>query len=307
MRNSIKLLAVGSALALSFSTASLQAAGGGGGGGGSPSQSAPRYDATAEYQKGISALQAKDYKAAVKSFKRSLSVASRNANAQYLLGFSYMQLGNHKKAKQSLEKAIKYDSDLIDAHRDLAITYHKLGDTEKASDALGKLTVKQTECGDGCAEKDRLNAAISAVKQAMNGDQQVSLGLPEEFGMTDGASSDAMYLSAVSLINEGRFEAALSELDQAGKSFGPHPDVLTYIGYANRKMKRYDVAEDYYQRALAVAPNHLGAIEYYGELKVERGDLTGAQANLTRLEKLCSFGCYEAEELRRWIVEAQSS
>ncbi|MEM9575138.1 MAG: tetratricopeptide repeat protein, partial [Pseudomonadota bacterium] len=91
------------------------------------------------------------------------------------------------------------------------------------------------------------------------------------------------------------------------KSFGPHPDVLTYIGFANRKMKRFDVAENYYQRALTVAPNHLGAIEYYGELKVERGDLQGAKAHLARLEKLCQFGCYEAEELRRWIAQAQSS
>lgn len=310
MRNSIKLLAVGSALALSLSAVSLQAAGGGGGGGfsgGGPSQSAPRYDATAEYQKGVAHLKAENYKGAIKSFKRSLSVASRNANAQYLLGFSYMQLGNHKKARKPLERAVKYNADLIDAHRDLAITYHKLGNAEKANAALGTLTAKQTACGDSCAQKDQLSAAVTAVQQSMNGTEQASLGLPAGFGMETDKTSDAIYLSAVSLINEGRYDDALSELDEAGKTFGPHPDVLTYIGFANRKMKRFDVAEDYYQRALAVAPNHLGAIEYYGELKVERGDMAGAQAHLTRLEQLCAFGCYEAEELRRWIVEAQSS
>lgn len=306
MRKFALILTIGTALSLSTQ---LSAAGGGGGGGGfsgGPSSSAPRYDATAEYQKGVTQLKAKDYKGAVKSLKRSLSVASRNANAQYLLGFAYLRLDNPKKAKKPLEKAIKYNPNLIDAHRDLAIAYHKLGNTDKANDALGKLTAKQTSCADTCAEKDEIAAAVTAVKKAMSGSEQASI-LPEAFGMNGTDNNDAVYLSAVSLINEGKYETALLELDDAAKTFGPHPDVLTYIGFANRKLKRFDVAEGYYQRALAVAPNHLGAIEYYGELKVERGDLSGAKAHLTRLEQLCSFGCYEAEELRRWIVEAQRS
>ena len=110
MKRSFKLLMAGSVLAFSLSTAGVQAAGGGGGGGmagGGVSNSAPRYDASAEYQKGVAALKAEDYKNAIKAFKRSLSVASRNANAQYLLGFSYIQLGNHKKAKKPLERAVK--------------------------------------------------------------------------------------------------------------------------------------------------------------------------------------------------------
>lgn len=308
MRRSALILTLGTALSLSFGTSQLSAAGGGGGSGfsGGPTNSAPRYDATAEYQKGVTQLKAKDYKGAIKSLKRSLSVASRNANAQYLLGFAYMQLGNHKKARKPLEKAVKYNPNLIDAHRDLAITYHKLGDADKADSLLGKLTAKQTNCADACSEKDELAAAVKAVQEAMNGAEQAAV-LPKSFGIKNGNDSDAVYLSAVSLINEGKYEAALDELDAAGRSFGPHPDVLTYIGFANRKMQRYDVAENYYQRALAVAPNHLGAIEYYGELKVERGDLQGAKAHLVRLEKLCQFGCYEAEELRRWIAQAQSS
>ena len=30
---------------------------------------------------------------------------------------------------------------------------------------------------------------------------------------------------------------------------GPHPDVLTYLGFANRKLKHYDAAEAYYREA----------------------------------------------------------
>ena len=307
MRKTTKLYGIGSALALAFSTTGLLAAGGGGGGGSAPSQSAPRYDATAEYQKGVAYLKADNFKAAAKAFKRSVSVASRNPNAQYLLGLSYLKMGQHKKARKPFEKAIKYNANMIEAHRDLAITYHALGSADKAQSTLDGLVAKQTACGDSCAQKAKLGAAVSAVQKAMNGQEQAGLQVPHGFGLSETKTGDAVYLSAVSLINEGRYEEALSELENAGRSFGPHPDILTYIGFANRKMKNFAIAEDYYQRALAVAPNHLGAIEYYGELKVERGDMEGAKHHLARLEGLCAFGCYEAEELRRWITEAQSS
>jgi hypothetical protein len=51
----------------------------------------------------------------------------------------------------------------------------------------------------------------------------------------------------------------------------------------------------------------IGALEYYGELKLERGDLAGAKVHLAKLEAICGFGCHEVDELRRWIVEGRSS
>ena len=98
-----------------------------------------------------------------------------------------------------------------------------------------------------------------------------------------------------------RSDAARNALDAARQSFGPHPDILTYQGYTWRKLGALDRAETYYKQALAIAPNHRGATEYYGELKVERGDLAGARALLARLDHICAFDCAEAEELRRWI------
>ena len=32
-----------------------------------------------------------------------------------------------------------------------------------------------------------------------------------------------------------------------------------------------------------------------------RGDIAGARLMLARLDKLCAYGCADAEELRRWI------
>jgi hypothetical protein len=34
---------------------------------------------------------------------------------------------------------------------------------------------------------------------------------------------------------------------------------------------------------------------------IERGDMAGAKRMLAKLDTLCTFGCAEAEDLRRWI------
>ena len=301
------VLAAGIAAALSIAASGALAApgGGGGGGGGSvPSGSTPRYDPAAEYQKGVEALKAEDYKAAITAFKRVQQAAPRNAAANYLLGLSYMQSGDLKKARKPLEQAVKYDEAMIAAWRDLAIVQHKLGEAEAASASLDALLAKQTGCGEGCAQKAEIDAAVAAVQAATQGQD---MALDERLRGFGAAEGDAAYLGAVGLINEERYDEALAALDGASRAFGPHPDVLTYIGFAHRKLGRYAEAEDHYRRALAVAPDHLGAIEYYGELKVERGDLAGAREHWARLEALCGFGCYEAEELGRWIAEAERS
>jgi Flp pilus assembly protein TadD len=114
-------------------------------------------------------------------------------------------------------------------------------------------------------------------------------------------TGDGAYLTAVALINERRWADAWAALDRAARVLGPHPDILTYRGYVLRRMGELDAAEGWYRAALAIAPDHRGATEYYGELKVQRGDLSGARAMLARLDAQCAFGCPEAEELRRWI------
>lgn len=297
------VVVLGAATTLALNPSSAIAAGGSS----SPSSSAPKYDASAEYQKGVKALKAKNNKAAVKAFKRSLSVAPRNANAQYLLGVSYVGMNDYKKARKPLEKAVKYNGKLIGAHRDLAITYHKLNMAKKAKASLNKLTAKDSACGSSCADKDELTKAIAKVQATMNGGGSASYQPADSIEFASIGNGDVAYMGAVALINEKKYEAAIADLQLASMTFGPHPDILTYLGFANRKLKNFESAEQYYQAALAVAPEHRGATEYYGELMVERGDLAGAKKKLARLENLCGFGCYEAEELRRWIGEASVS
>ncbi|CAN5255377.1 hypothetical protein BH10PSE13_BH10PSE13_05860 [soil metagenome] len=280
---------------------------GGGGGGGdsmssqSPSESAPLYDPVVEYKKGVAAYEAKDFKTATTALKHVVQTAPRHAPAQYLLGSSLLQLGDAKGARKPLEAAVKVDDKMIDAHRDLGIAYAKLGDAAKAGAQRDALASMKTSCAATCSDAPQLDAAIQAVEAALAGSPQASLS-PSR--IAPASNVDAVYVAAVGLINEGRYQPAIDMLQGALVSAGPHPDLLTYLGFANRKMKRYEEARYWYEAALAVAPDHRGAIEYYGELKLEMGDVTGARQHLARLDTMCRFGCQQADELRAMMRRA---
>ncbi len=263
-----------------------------------PSESAPQYDPAAEYQKGIAAYQAQNFKGAVIAFRHVVDVATTHAPAVYLLGSSYLQMGDFKKAKRPLEQAVRYDDAMIDAHRDLGIVAAKLGDVAKATEQRDVLAGRKTTCGSTCADAASLDAAIAAVGAAMAGSPQA---LAPARSIAPLGSIDAIYVSAVSKINEHRYDEAITELESSLWTAGPHPDILTYLGFANRKLHRYDKARAWYEMALVVAPDHRGALEYYGELKLELGDVAGAKQHLARLDTLCGFGCQQADELRHWI------
>lgn len=281
----------------------LMAAASGGMGGGStmPSQSGPSYDPTEEYRKGLAAMDAKDYRTAKSAFDRVIAVAPKDAMTQYYAGMARAGLDDWKGARKFFDKAVKLDPNQVAAWKQLGIAQAKSGEADKAAETLAGIKARAATCG-ACANAAALKDAETAVAAAMAGTPAASTA-PLLFSPQAG---DARYLEAVALINEKRFDAAIESLQAARASFGPHPDILTYLGFANRKLKRFDVAEDYYRQALAVAPTHRGATEYFGELMVERGDLSGARTMLAKLDAQCRFGCAEAEELRAWIAAGRS-
>jgi tetratricopeptide (TPR) repeat protein len=289
-------------------TANALASGGGSSTPSMPSASTPQYDPAVEFKSGLDAMKASRFKDAQRAFDRVLAVDSRHVQANFMAGFSRTSLGNDKAAKRYYEKAIKYDPDFILARRELALSHIRLDDRERAAAILADLKQRATACADTCPQAADLKAAISALEAAI----APSAPPPAADGKSAGQFvpspklGDRAYLQAIGLINEHRYDDAIAQLQDASLAFGPHPDILTYLGFANRKLGRLDVAEGYYRQALAVAPRHVGATEYYGELMVERGDLVGARRMLVKLEDYCDFGCAEVDELRRWIVVAQS-
>ena len=268
----------------------------------SPSMSAPEFDAAAEYRAGIDALKASRFADAKKSFAKVLGVAPTDANANFLAGLADAGLSDFRAAARHYERATKSDGKMVEAHQELAVTYLKLGQRDKAEAELAKLQKLDADCKGTCENAQSLKDAITSVQAALAAPPQARLETqpPLLFASADGG--DRAYVEAVSLINEHRYGEAITALERARAAFGAHPDILTYLGFANRKLHHYELAENYYRQALAAEPTHKGATEYYGELMVERGNIAGARAMLGRLDAMCTFGCAEADELRQWIA-----
>lgn len=310
MRESAKLRFVPMVIAaalLGLAAPLAAAGGGGGGGGGMPSQSAPQYDPVVEFSAGTAAMQAHNYAEAKRRFDHVLTVNPRDANTNYLTGMARIGLNDAKGAVRYFEKAVKADGTMLAAHKQLGLAYAASGKGDKAQIELDALKAKVTQCGATCPDAAGLQDAITAISAAIAGTPQASIDPATSLVFASAAEGDHAYLEAVGLINQHRYQDAIASLNRAQRSFGAHPDILTYLGFANRKLKNYDLAESYYRQALAIAPQHRGATEYYGELMVERGDLAGARRKLAALDTMCSFGCYEAEELRHWIATVHGS
>ena len=263
-----------------------------------PSSAAPQIDPVVEYKKGIKHLNAQRYKKAERAFRKVLKVSKKNANTHYVLALAYIGQDKLPKARKSLVRAVKYDADMAEARGRLAYVYNKLGDTENAVEQKQILLDQQAKCGD--CEKQ---AAIAKALAIIEGSSAALFDLQE---LMDTHAGDLAYIEAIGLINRGSYKEALALLAKAAKAFGPHPDVLTYQGFANRKMGQKEQAYRFYQAALTVDPQHRGANEYLGEYFVEMNNLPAAKDQLATLHSICHFGCEEAEELGRWITAAES-
>ena len=114
-------------------------------------------------------------------------------------------------------------------------------------------------------------------------------------------SDPAWLTQARSSIKAEKYDQAIQQLQSANEASSA--DWNNLMGYSLRKKQPPDLAgaEKYYQAALKIDPNHRGALEYYGMLKLTIKDLPGAEALLARLDKVCTFGCEEYSDLKEAI------
>lgn len=93
------------------------------------------------------------------------------------------------------------------------------------------------------------------------------------------------FWAAHALIQKGDYEAGMTALHALGSD--DHPDVATYLGYANRKLGRYDEAKYWYDKALAADPNHTRTWAYYGMWHLEQGNRLKAEDYLQKIGSIC--------------------
>ena len=103
------------------------------------------------------------------------------------------------------------------------------------------------------------------------------------------------------LIAAKNFSAALTSLQAADKTFPNNADINNLLGYSARNLKQYKPAATYYAKALKIDPNHLGALEYQGELFMLTKKTSDAKKNLAKLKSLCGVNCEEYIDLKKAI------
>ena len=100
----------------------------------------------------------------------------------------------------------------------------------------------------------------------------------------------AGYHTAYSLIyNKSDYVAGIAALQALG--YDDNADVATLIGYASRKLGRYDDAKAWYERALAADPNHAVTWSYYGMWQAEQGNVLKAKDDLEKVRLICGTDC----------------
>ncbi|MDA3036665.1 MAG: tetratricopeptide repeat protein [Actinomycetota bacterium] len=112
----------------------------------------------------------------------------------------------------------------------------------------------------------------------------------------------SVFLSeADALIKQKNFTAALNLLKQANKSYANNADINNLLGFSSRNLKQFAASAKYYKKALRINPNHLGALEYQGELFLQTKKVSAAKKNLAKLKKLCGKNCEEYLDLKKAI------
>ena len=95
------------------------------------------------------------------------------------------------------------------------------------------------------------------------------------------------------------YEGGITVLRAMG--YDNNADVATLLGYASRKLGRYDDAKVWYERALAADPNHALTWSYYGMWQAEQGNILKAKDDLQKVASICGTTCREYTTLKAAI------
>ena len=116
------------------------------------------------------------------------------------------------------------------------------------------------------------------------------------------ASITKDFNNAKKLIYSKKYEKALDiliSLENKQPIGFSKADLYNYLGFATRKKNNpnYEDAEKYYLLALSINANHIGALEYLGELYFETNRLEQAEELLIKLGSVAGKNSVEYKEL----------
>src|SRR5579864_6334500 len=111
---------------------------------------------------------------------------------------------------------------------------------------------------------------------------------------------DGYHAAYAMIYDKNDFEGGITAL--RALDHDNNADVATLLGYASRKLGRYDDAKYWYDKALAADPNHALTWSYYGMWQAEQGNLLKAKDDLEKVRSICgNTECREYVALKEVI------
>ena len=109
------------------------------------------------------------------------------------------------------------------------------------------------------------------------------------------------YQQARALIMGGQYEAGIASMHALGHD--DNPEIANFIGYASRKLGRYEDSKFWYEKALAADPNHVRTWSYYGMWHAEQGNQLMAKEYLEKVRLICGNTTCEEYVKLKGVIE----
>jgi len=149
---------------------------------------------------------------------------------------------------------------------------------------LGAVTAAHADGPGGYRPKERGAAAVSeqGAIDAYTAGYASILRAEHAENLAAASSNEAERKAALQAAQEA-YRASLPHFTTATRLDGEMHEAYTYLGYANRKLGRYEESLQAYGQALKINPNTPYAIEYQGEAFLALNRIAEAQFNFLRL------------------------
>ena len=267
-----------------------------------------------------------DYPAAIRDYRKVLTLRPREVEARVNLGAALVHAGQIDEGiaeyKAALPELAVKDPVLLN----LGLAYYKKQDFKSAREQFEALHRSQPEnlrvaillgysdlgLGDGAAavamlqpleERNRDNAEFEYVlgsAMIKAGSRADGVSRIERVAAAS-HSAEAYRLAGSTLLDMNDFEPARRDLDQALSIDPKEPGLYTQVGIARDKMGDLEGAESAFRAALKADPNDFDANLYLGAMLYKRRDLDEARGYLDRALQInpkSSMAIYESAMLK---------
>jgi len=109
------------------------------------------------FEKGITEIEAKNYKKAVKYLKKAAKKDKNNADIYNLLGYSYRKMGKYDDSLKYYTKALELEPTHLDANEYIGELYLE---TDRPAKADEHLQILADTCNSSCEQYEQLKNAI---------------------------------------------------------------------------------------------------------------------------------------------------